>query len=105
MLLSDYICKFSHFCVLSLLSLCKNIQQQPPDFADLFQNRNMILFVFYQLLCQLIQCLIHPADNTIYSVSSPPVQKVLSGKSMGGSEFAFRKGACDSIYMEKQQKI
>ena len=40
----------------------------------------MILFIFYQLTSQLIEILIDQPDDSVYTVSSPAIQEILTRK-------------------------
>ena len=43
----------------------------------------MILFIFYQLTGQLIEILIDQPDDSVYTVSSPAIQEILTRKFVG----------------------
>jgi hypothetical protein len=86
LLLSNNILKICHTSpsfLLFCLTSGENIQQKSLDFSYFIQNGKVVLLVLHQLLCKLIQIFINQPDNTVYSVPSPFIQKILSGKRMG----------------------
>ena len=81
LLLSNNILKICHTSpsfLLFCLTSGENIQQKPLDFSYFIQNGKVVLLVLHQLLCKLVQIFINQPDNTVYSVPSPFIQKILS---------------------------
>ena len=67
----------------SYITLCKNIQEQAADLADLAQDLDVILLIAHQCFSQGIQGIVHLSDDAIDTMTAAAVQEIFSRKFMG----------------------